>query len=100
MAPRGLVSKPMYSFCDDCKSLNAETSRFGHSSSNVGWKPSSAKIRKIVTLLQEIDCHSGKTEKSIIFSQFTGMLDIIGKAFQAEEIKFTRCRITSAQIYV
>ena len=47
-----------------------------------------------------MDCCSGKTEKSIIFSQFTGMLDMIRKALLAEDIKFVRCRYSSAKVCI
>ncbi|KAF7762156.1 hypothetical protein Agabi119p4_8749 [Agaricus bisporus var. burnettii] len=39
--------------------------------------PSSAKIRMILKLLNDIDERSQSTEKTIIFSQFTSMLDLI-----------------------
>ncbi|KAL1413004.1 hypothetical protein Q8F55_000753 [Vanrija albida] len=39
--------------------------------------PSSAKIRKMLELLKEIDERSKKKEKTIIFSQFTSFLDLI-----------------------
>ena len=92
------ASVAKHSACDKCKNLEAASSWFV--SGNIGQKPTSAKIRKIVTLLQEMDCCSGKTEKSIIFSQFTGMLDMIRKALLAEDIKFVRCRYSSAKVCI
>ena len=85
-------------FCDECKNLQAANAQLV--SGNIGQKPTSAKIRKIVALLQEIDRRSGKTEKSIIFSQFIGMLDMIRKALLAEDIKFVRCRCSSAKVCI
>jgi len=84
--------------CDECKNLEAASSQFV--SGNIGQKPTSAKIRKIIALLQEIDHRSGKTEKSVIFSQFTGMLDMIGKALLAEDIKFVRCKSSSVKVFI
>jgi len=85
-------------FCDECKNLEAANAQLV--SGNIGQKPTSAKIRKIIALLQEIDRCSGKTEKSIVFSQFTGMLDMIGKALLAEDIKFVRCRCSPAKVCI
>jgi len=87
-----------HSVCGECKNLEAASSQFV--SGNIGQKPTSAKIRKIVTLLQEIDRRSGKTEKTIIFSQFTGILDMIGKALLAEDIKFVRCKSSSVKVFI
>ncbi|KAF7348601.1 DNA repair protein RAD5 [Mycena venus] len=50
----------------------------------------SAKIRTIVTLLQRISKKSGKKEKTVIFSQFTKMLDIIEPFLSAIGVNFVR----------
>ncbi|KZT54103.1 hypothetical protein CALCODRAFT_473944 [Calocera cornea HHB12733] len=52
--------------------------------------PSSAKIRKIVELLTDIANRSNRQEKTIIFSQFTGMLDLIEPFLKHHRIKFSR----------
>jgi len=52
--------------------------------------PSSAKIRKIVELLTDIAERSGSQEKTIIFSQFTGMLDLVEPFLRHQRIKFSR----------
>lgn len=62
--------------------------------------PSSAKTRKIVELLEEILARERKTfdgeeefphEKTIVFSQFTSMLDIIQVFLDDAGIKYVRC---------
>jgi SNF2 family DNA or RNA helicase len=52
---------------------------------------SSAKIRMILKLLREIDERSDGEEKTIIFSQFTTMLDLIEPFLREEGIRYVRC---------
>ncbi|EJU01509.1 hypothetical protein DACRYDRAFT_53063 [Dacryopinax primogenitus] len=52
--------------------------------------PSSAKIRKIVELLTDIADRSNREEKTIIFSQFTGMLDLLEPFLKHHGVKFSR----------
>ncbi|KZO99167.1 hypothetical protein CALVIDRAFT_477641 [Calocera viscosa TUFC12733] len=52
--------------------------------------PSSAKIRKIIELLTDIADRSNRQEKTIIFSQFTGMLDLVEPFLKHHGIKFSR----------
>lgn len=59
-------------------------------SDNSGLPPSSAKVRKILELLAEIE-ERGNGEKTIIFSQFTSMLDILEPFLKAQQIKYVRC---------
>jgi len=54
--------------------------------------PTSAKIRMILKLLQDIDNRSDGEEKTIIFSQFTSMLDLITPFLREKGIRFVRCR--------
>lgn len=54
-------------------------------------RPSSAKIRMILQLLKEIDERSESEEKTIIFSQFTTMLDLIQPFLNEKGIKYVRC---------
>ncbi|KAJ7868591.1 SNF2 family N-terminal domain-containing protein [Mycena olivaceomarginata] len=53
-------------------------------------KRASAKIRTIVRLLQHIAKESGGQEKTVIFSQFTAMLDIIESFLMVIGIDFVR----------
>jgi len=53
--------------------------------------PTSAKIRMILKLLQDIDDRSDGEEKTIIFSQFTSMLDLIAPFLKEKGIRFVRC---------
>ena len=86
---------PSYSVCEGCSKVRERGSRFSFTSN---CPPTSAKLRKIVTLLRDIDHRSRGTEKTIVFSQFNGMLTIIGTILKAENIKFTRCTWVSADI--
>ena len=51
----------------------------------------SAKIRKILKILEDIEDRSGGAEKTIIFSQFTSMLDVIQPFLRHKGFKFVRC---------
>ncbi|PSR75765.1 hypothetical protein PHLCEN_2v8882 [Hermanssonia centrifuga] len=51
--------------------------------------PTSAKIRMILKLLQDIE-DRGEGEKTIIFSQFTSMLDIVEPFLKSRHIKYVR----------
>lgn len=53
-------------------------------------RPTSAKIRKILELLQNIEDRSNGEEKTIIFSQFTSMLDLIMPFLKEKGIRFSR----------
>ncbi|KAJ3560995.1 hypothetical protein NP233_g10474 [Leucocoprinus birnbaumii] len=53
-------------------------------------RPTSAKIRMILKLLQDIDERSDGEEKTIIFSQFTSMLDLIMPFLKDKGIRFSR----------
>ncbi len=56
--------------------------------------PSSAKIRKTLELLRDIQ-ERDEDEKTIIFSQFTSMLDIIEPFLRAEGIRYVRCKCSA-----
>src|ERR1700679_1533248 len=58
-------------------------------------RPSSAKIRMILQLLKEIDERSQGEEKTIIFSQFTSMLDLIEPFLSEKGIKYVRCELVT-----
>ncbi|KAL4076720.1 SNF2 family N-terminal domain-containing protein [Scleroderma yunnanense] len=73
--------------CSDCISL-AATSRRNPKYADL--PPDSAKVRKILEILKEIDKRSDGVEKTIIFSQFTSMLSLIEPFLDAEGIKHVR----------
>jgi len=53
--------------------------------------PPSAKIFETLRILDEVDAESDGQDKTIIFSQWTSMLDIIEPYLLAKNIGFTRC---------
>jgi len=60
--------------------------------------PDSAKIRKILELLKEINSREDDEgeltgEKTIVFSQFTTMLDLIQLFLKDAGISFVRCEL-------
>ena len=54
-------------------------------------RPTSAKVRMVLKLLRLIDERSDSEEKTIIFSQFTSMLDLLEPFLRDEGIKYVRC---------
>ena len=76
--------------CTRCDQL-FEKAKHKSMATNPTLPPSSAKIRKILEILDEIESR-GEGEKTIIFSQFTSMLDIIQPFLKANSIKFVRCK--------
>lgn len=73
--------------CNACASLMTKARR---RSTDSDLPPDSSKTRKILELLHDIDKQSGGQEKTIIFSQFTSMLDLLEPFLLAEGIKFVR----------
>ncbi|KIY49841.1 hypothetical protein FISHEDRAFT_40909 [Fistulina hepatica ATCC 64428] len=57
---------------------------------SAGDRPSSAKIRTILKLLRDTEKRSNGEEKTIIFSQFTSMLNLIEPFLREEGISFVR----------
>ncbi|KAI0342449.1 hypothetical protein BDW22DRAFT_1330967 [Trametopsis cervina] len=74
--------------CSSCDDI-LEKARRKSMSTNPHLPPSSAKIRKILELLEAIE-DRGEGEKTIIFSQFTSMLDLIEPFLKAHSIKYVR----------
>ncbi|KAF9260752.1 hypothetical protein L218DRAFT_906857 [Marasmius fiardii PR-910] len=70
--------------CDDCASLTLQARK------KVSAQGDSAKIRMILKLLNEVDERSGGTEKTIIFSQFTSMLDLVEPWLRNAGYRFVR----------
>jgi SNF2 family DNA or RNA helicase len=56
----------------------------------------SAKIRKILELLGYIKRHEGGVQKTIIFSQFVKMIDLISSVLKEMGISHVRCEAQSA----
>ena len=71
--------------CKECKPL----ARIAEPTS--GLPPASTKIKKILHILKTIDERSEGVEKTIIFSQFTTMLDLIEPFLDAQGIDHVRC---------
>ncbi|KAF5384216.1 hypothetical protein D9615_003378 [Tricholomella constricta] len=72
------------SHCVDCAFLARQARQAGTT------RPSSAKIRMILKLLDDIDARSGSEEKTIIFSQFTKMLDLIEPFLKDKGVEYVR----------
>ena len=81
--------------CLDCDDL-VQKSRRKSNVTKSDLPPDSAKTRKIMELLAEIGERSGGIEKTIIFSQFTSMLDLIEPFLRAEEIQYVRCKLQNS----
>lgn len=56
----------------------------------------SAKIRKILELLEMIKRHEGGVQKTIIFSQFVKMIDLVSPVLKEMGISHVRCEALSA----
>ncbi|KAJ7636882.1 P-loop containing nucleoside triphosphate hydrolase protein [Roridomyces roridus] len=82
---RNTAAKDWSDHCIDCAALKVQ-------SENLIRNPrrSSAKIRKIAELLRRIHEESDGQEKTVIFSQFTSMLDIIEPFLMALGIGYVR----------
>ena len=76
--------------CVDCKEVFS-AARKAAADKDYGLPPHSSKTRMILKLLKDIDAR-GEREKTIIFSQFTSMLDLIEPFLRKEGIKFVRCK--------
>ncbi|TBU59783.1 SNF2 family N-terminal domain-containing protein [Dichomitus squalens] len=74
--------------CVDCEELY-KAARKAAADPNSGLPPHSSKTRMIVKILKETE-ERGEGEKTIIFSQFTSMLDLIEPFLKSEGIKFVR----------
>lgn len=85
LAPEGNATH-----CRECQPLAKTT----EPALNSNLPPESAKIKKILHILKTIDERSEGVEKTIIFSQFTTMLDLIEPFLDAHGIKHVRCTYT------
>lgn len=78
------LANPGDTHCSSCQVIVAK---------NVDTSDSdSAKIRKIIELVNGIEQRSNKTEKIIIFSQFTTMLRLIQEVLNERGLKFVQCK--------
>lgn len=77
--------------CTDCRKIAETARRRSIHAGTSDTPPDSAKVRKIIELLRDIDERSDGVEKTIIFSQFTSMLDLIQPFLRAEGMKYVRC---------
>lgn len=75
---------PGESYCIDCAPLAIQA--------KLEDDQSSAKIRMILKLLRDIDERSDGEEKTIIFSQFTSMLDLIEPFLREAGARYVRCQ--------
>ncbi|KAG0693585.1 SNF2 family N-terminal domain-containing protein [Suillus ampliporus] len=79
--------------CLDCEQIAVKARRksvAAPTARDPNLPPDSAKIRKLLEILRDIDERSESAEKTIIFSQFTSMLDLIEPFLTAEGIKYAR----------
>ncbi|CAE6486307.1 unnamed protein product [Rhizoctonia solani] len=76
--------------CDDCAANIAAQSRRKSIATKSGLPPSSAKIRRMIEILEEIDERSEGDDKTIVFSQFTTMLDLIEPFLKDAGIGYSR----------
>ncbi|KAI0080447.1 hypothetical protein K474DRAFT_1682619 [Panus rudis PR-1116 ss-1] len=72
--------------CRDCDDLLTKSKQV----SNSDLPPDSAKTRKVMEILREIDERSNSEEKTIIFSQFTSMLDILEHFLKDQGVRYVR----------
>lgn len=75
--------------CVDCEDVY-RTARKAAADPHSDLPPHSSKTRMIVKILREIE-ERGEGEKTIIFSQFTSMLDVIEPFLRVEGFKYVRC---------
>ncbi|KAL5639611.1 hypothetical protein ACGC1H_006279 [Rhizoctonia solani] len=76
--------------CEECAANIVAQSRRKSIATKSGLPPSSAKIRKMLELLEEIDDRSEGEDKTIIFSQFTTMLDLLEPFLKNAGISYSR----------
>lgn len=77
------LSNPKDTHCGSCQAIVAR---------DVGTSETdSAKLRKIIELVNGIEKRTNKTEKIIVFSQFTSMLRLIQEALNEQGLGFVQC---------
>lgn len=81
-------------YCPDCELqvvIKARRKSVAKDDDDLSPLSSSAKIRKLLEVLEKIDNDSEGDDKTIVFSQFTKFLDIIEKFLRKAGRKFVRC---------
>lgn len=68
---------------------NAKSQPNGKSADEADRPNDSAKIRMLMKLLREI---RQRNERTIVFSQFTSFLDLLGPFLQKNAIQYVRCK--------
>jgi SNF2 family DNA or RNA helicase len=84
LTPNNTAADEWETHCVDCAPLAIQAKLQSEG------RTSSAKIRMILKLLHDID-ERAEGEKTIIFSQFTSMLDLIEPFLRDRGIKYVRC---------
>ena len=75
----------MEGHCDGCATITLQAR------AQLSTQGDSAKIRMILKLLNEVDENSRGADKTIIFSQFTSMLDLVEPWLKDAGYRFVRC---------
>lgn len=75
--------------CRECSEISKKAQAKLRPDSNI--IDSSAKIRKLLEIVLDIEKRSGQKEKTIVFSQFTSFLNLIEPFLKTEGIRFVRC---------
>ncbi|WVQ61960.1 uncharacterized protein L199_000093 [Kwoniella botswanensis] len=77
--------------CEPCSAIVKQAeSKSKLSTADESLPPTSAKIRMLLKLLSEVEERSNKTEKTIVFSQFTSFLDLIEPFLKTHGIAYVR----------
>ncbi|KAG6820007.1 hypothetical protein H0H93_006553 [Arthromyces matolae] len=84
LGPHNVAPNETDPLCRDCVPFARQAKQAEKS------RPSSAKIRAIMKILADIETRSKGVEKTIIFSQFTKMLDLIEPFLEDRGIEFVR----------
>ncbi|WVQ82473.1 hypothetical protein IAT38_004602 [Cryptococcus sp. DSM 104549] len=84
------LQDPAADHCPACAELAARQARRQSTASDNGLPPTSAKIRMLLKLLSEVEERSGKTEKTIVFSQFTSFLDLVEPFLKHHKMRYVR----------
>ncbi|KAK0498852.1 SNF2 family DNA-dependent ATPase [Armillaria luteobubalina] len=80
LTPTNTASGSWDAYCADCARLTQKQQTSGDS----------AKIRMVLSLLENIDERSNGEDKTIVFSQFTSMLDLVEPFLSQKSIRYTR----------
>ena len=76
--------------------IEAETETEGLNLARMPLPPMSSKIRTLVNLIRDINARSNGKKKTIVFSHFVAMLDLVEAFLTAEGIVSIRCESSMA----